>query len=62
MYYSPTILKMAGFESHASAIWFANIIAFSNALFTGVAMLLMDRAVRLGTGIAPRAHSPSSKA
>lgn len=46
MYYSPTILKMAGFESHESAIWFADIIAFSNAFFTGVALFLMDRAGR----------------
>ncbi len=34
MYYSPTTLKMAGFKLHDSAIWFADIIAFSNAYFT----------------------------
>jgi len=43
MYYSPTILKMAGYTNNATAIWFSDAIAFSNALFTILALYLIDR-------------------
>jgi len=45
MYYGPTVLEMAGFESNGSAIWFADIIALSNMVFTGVSLVLLDRVV-----------------
>jgi len=46
MYYSPTILKFAGFKSNSSAIWFSDAVAFTNALFTVVAIWLIDRVGR----------------
>jgi len=43
MYYSPTILKMAGFKNNSEAIWFADGVAFTNAIFTVLALYLIDR-------------------
>jgi MFS transporter, SP family, solute carrier family 2 (myo-inositol transporter), member 13 len=42
MYYSPTILKMAGFTSDTTAIMFSDAVAFSNMVMTVVAMKLID--------------------
>ncbi|ORY00194.1 general substrate transporter [Basidiobolus meristosporus CBS 931.73] len=46
MYYSATILKMAGFDSNASATWFSIFIAASNVTMTAVAMYLIDKVGR----------------
>lgn len=46
MYYSSTILKMAGFPDNQTAIFFSVFVAFTNMLFTVLGMLLVDRAGR----------------
>jgi SP family myo-inositol transporter-like MFS transporter 13 len=46
MYYSPKIVQMAGYTNNSTAIWFANIVAFSNAVFTVVSLFLIDRVGR----------------
>jgi len=46
MYYSPTILKMAGFKDNATAIWFSDSVALTNALCTLIAVWLIDRVGR----------------
>jgi len=43
MYYSPTILKMAGFTKNTEAIWFSNVVACANMIFTIVAVDLIER-------------------
>jgi MFS family permease len=43
MYYSGIILQRAGFKSHQSAITFAILIAATNAVFTGVSLITIDR-------------------
>ncbi|KAK9764443.1 hypothetical protein K7432_008046 [Basidiobolus ranarum] len=43
MYYSATILKMAGFTSDGSAIWFSIFVSASNVAMTGVAMYFIDK-------------------
>jgi len=43
MYYSPTILQMAGYTDNATAIWFSDAVALANALFTILALYLIDR-------------------
>jgi len=43
MYYSATILKMAGFESDTLAIVFSSCVAFANMVFTVVGMNFVDR-------------------
>lgn len=43
---SATILKLAGFESNETAIWFSVFIAFMNSLGTFVAIWLIDRVGR----------------
>jgi len=43
MYYSATILQMAGFEDKATAVWFSVVVALTNAGFTVVALWLIDR-------------------
>jgi len=46
MYYSATILKMAGFTSDKQAVWFSTLVAFTNAFFTVVALYFIDRVGR----------------
>ena len=43
MYYSASILQMAGYTNNSTAIWFSDSVAFANALFTIVALYLIDR-------------------
>jgi len=43
MYYASRILKDAGFTEDIDAIAFSNIIALTNAIFTVVAMFLIER-------------------
>lgn len=43
MYYSASILQMAGYTNNSTAIWFSDSVAFANAVFTVVALLLIDR-------------------
>lgn len=46
MYYSSTILKMAGFPDNQTAIFFSVFVALTNMAFTIVGMYLIDRAGR----------------
>jgi SP family myo-inositol transporter-like MFS transporter 13 len=46
IYYSPTILKMAGYKKNSTAIWFSDAVAATNALFTCVSLYLVDRVGR----------------
>jgi MFS family permease len=46
MYYSATILFMAGFEERTWAILLSDLVALSNAIFTIVSILLIDRVGR----------------
>lgn len=46
MYYSATMLKMAGFEDNQTAIIFSICVALTNMVFTVVGMLLIDRTGR----------------
>lgn len=46
MYYSATILQMAGFGSSATAILFSSFIGFANVVGTTIAMQLIDRSGR----------------
>jgi len=43
MYYSATILQMAGYKDPQSAIWLSDAVAFTNALFTIISIVLIDR-------------------
>lgn len=45
MYYSATIIQMAGFTKPSMAIWLASIVAFSNFIFTILGLYLVDRYV-----------------
>lgn len=46
MYYSATILKMAGFSSKSQAILFSSFVGFANCIGTVIAMQLIDRCGR----------------
>jgi SP family myo-inositol transporter-like MFS transporter 13 len=46
MYYSPKILQMSGFHENREAILFADAVAFANALFTALAIWLVERVGR----------------
>lgn len=46
MYYSATIIKMAGFEDNSTAIWFSTLVAFGNAFSTVICLFLIDRVGR----------------
>lgn len=46
MYYSATIIKMAGFNDNSTAIWFSTLVAFGNALSTVICLFLIDRVGR----------------
>jgi len=43
MYYSATIIKMAGFSSNSQAISFSVAVAFTNAVVTFISLKLIDR-------------------
>jgi len=43
MYYSATIIKMSGVENNETAIWFSDLVAATNAIFTVIAIFLIDR-------------------
>ena len=46
MYYSATIIQMAGFHDDSQAIWLSSIVAFSNFAFTILGLYLVERAGR----------------
>jgi len=46
MYYSATIISLAGIEDEQTAIWYAAIVAAGNFVFTFVALFLIERAGR----------------
>jgi len=46
MYYSGTIIQMAGFNDDQTAIFFSSLVALTNMIFTIVGMSLIDRVGR----------------
>ncbi|KAI9911952.1 hypothetical protein PsorP6_009632 [Peronosclerospora sorghi] len=46
MYYGATIIQMAGFTNHTTAIWLSALVSFSNFIFTFVGIYLVERAGR----------------
>ena len=46
MYYSATIIKMAGFDDNSTAIWFSTLVALGNAFSTVICLFLIDRVGR----------------
>eukprot|EP00794_Sanderia_malayensis_P016036 gene16036-17658_t len=47
MYYSATIISMAGVKDEGTAIWLAAVVACGNFIFTLIALVLVERAGRL---------------
>ncbi|XP_077868444.1 proton myo-inositol cotransporter-like [Saccoglossus kowalevskii] len=43
MYYSATIIKMSGVKDDNFAIWLAAVVGFTNFLFTGVGLYLVEK-------------------
>jgi len=43
MYYSASIIKMSGVENDETAIWFSDLVAATNAIFTVIAIFLIDK-------------------
>lgn len=46
MYYSASIIKMAGINDNSKAVWFSTAVAGANAVFTVVSLFLIDRVGR----------------